>query len=405
MAAEFEEYQWDSGNGQVSNESNPSFLYAPGNYSPTLRAKVDGTWSEITKFSYVVVAETGQNLLDDGYLNNPKSFHFGTSESQGFGWSENVGDDWIWPESGAAIFETDYNNEVVKIAYDFYDDRPYIINTRESAGLNASYLDKGVTDIPTIIIFPEYTGELRRYSFSHVETEIRFRAILIESDLDESFKVNMGLITKSGNEPVETLKDVDTEKEISFKFSSKRVSDTITRQVKVSTNESKFQLMGYNSTFKVNDKLKTASAGASTDQSIYLSAPVCWHTRGNYSLNLSTGILIVSNGSLTTGPDGRDFSAYTLSSNMVLANTAQADGCLMFWYTGTAPVIAGVSYTDEEYATSGGWKLAYANGSIPANLSIPSLSEVFDVRIFSSNITTDYLDEYEVNYENYLGSF
>jgi hypothetical protein len=403
--ADFEEYQWDSGNGQFSNEANPSFPYAPGNYTPTLRAKVEGIWHEITKFSYIVVAETGQNLLDENYLNNPKSFHYGSSESQGFGWSENVGDDWIWPESGAAIFETDFNNEVVKIAYDLYDDKPYIINTREGNGLVASYLDKGTTAIPTEIVFPEYTGELRRYSFSHVETEIRFRAILLETSLPGTFEIDMGLITSSGNEPVEVLKDVDTEKEISFKFSSKRVTDTITRQIKVNTNESKYQLMGYNSTFKVNDKLKTASAGGTTDQSLYLSAPACWHTRGNYSLNLSTGVLIVSNGTLSTGPDSRDNSAYVLTADMILANIAQSDGCLMFWYTGMAPVITGVSYTDSEYAISGSWKLAYANGSIPANVTIPSLSEVFDIRIFSSNITTDFLDEYEINYENYLRSF
>lgn len=403
--ATIQEYLWDSGNGQSSNEANPTFRYTPGAYSVTMRAKVDDIWYVITKYSYIVVAQTEQNLMDTNYLNNPKSFHFGFSETHGFNWSENAGTDWIWPESGAAIFETDYNGEVVKIAYDLYDDLPYILNTRDSENLTASYLDKGVTKIATEVIFPEYTGELRKYTFSHVQTDIRFRAILTETELSPTLEIDASLITSSGNTPVEVVKDIDTEKELTFMFSNRRVVDTITRQIKIGTNESKYQLMGYNSTFKVNDKNKTASKGGTTDYSLFLSEPSNWYTRGDYSLDLCTGVETAITGSEITGADGRELSAYSLTSIMTLDNLAKGDGCLMFWYKGDAPIITDVVYTNSEYDSIDDWKLAYANGSIPINLVIPSSSEVFDIRVYSNNIDTDYIDEYVINYEYYLRNF
>jgi len=403
--ATIQEYLWDSGNGQQSNEENPTFRYGPGAYTVSLRASILGVWRVITRYSYIVVSETDQNLMDDNYLNNPKSFHFGFSESHGFNWSENKGDSWVWPESGASIFETDYNGEVVKVAYDLYDDLPYIINTRDSENLTTSYLDKGVDEIATEIIFPEYTGELRKYTFSHVQTNIRFRAILTETDLSETLEIDASLITKSGTTPVETIKDASVDKEIVFMTSNRRIEDTNTRQLKIATNESKFQLMGYNSTFKVNDKSLIASKGGTKVYSVFLSSVVNWYSRGNYNLDRCTGLNIVTTGSEITGPDDRALSAYSLTSDMTLGNIAQSNGCLMFWYKGTAPVITDVVYTNPEYAIDGDWKLAYANGSIPVNLVIPSLSEVFDIRVYASNIETSYIDEYKNNVEFYLGSF
>jgi len=399
------EYLWDSGNGESSNEENPTFRYAPGAYSVSLRANVDGIWRVVTRYSYIVVSETDQNLMDTNFLNNPKSFHYGFSEGHGFNWSENSGEEWVWPESGASIFETDYNGEVVKIAYDLYDDLPYIINTRNSENLVESYLDKGVTKIVTDIILPEYTGDLRKYSFSHVQTDIRFRAILTETDLSDSLQIDASLITKSGTTPIETIKDASIDKEIVFITSNRRIEDTSTRQLEIATNESKFQLMGYNSTFKVNDKTKTASKGGTKDYSIFLASTTSWYSRGDYSLDRCTGNYTTLTGSEITGVDSRANSAISLTGDLTLDNIAQADGCLMFWYKGTAPVITDVIYTNSEYAISGDWKLAYANGSIPANMVMPSLSEVFDIRIYASNIETDYLDEYKVNYEFFLGSF
>jgi len=398
-------YLWSFGDGTRSDQENPVHTYdVIGKYSVTLTVfGPDGTAS-IRKFEYVFTER--RFML--------KCLHYGVAEEQGQGWSERGGDNWIWPESQAAIFTIINNNYRQEIVVDENDGLPYWIDTRDgplNSGLIKCWKDKVdplIADSGTIILweilFGEYTGELEQYFVEMLETYMVFRTVNTANinatgydayGLPNTLQVNYDLlkdgllIAFAGSTLVPIKRDIVVDR--------KEKGNAL--QIKLSGQSAEFKLRKIESFLKVSDFAHNATSLTEITYQEILSNPVMWFSRESNMIDRCTGQSI-SSGTITniSGPDGRDDSAFQIGTSLQFLNSSYPLGTLMIWHK-TGLTIAGISLT--EVGQSGTWILSYAT-NIPANLIITS-GDVFDIRLFSGTVTLAAMQHYFDNVSQHNG--
>jgi hypothetical protein len=391
--------EWRFGDGTVSSDLAPLKQYPPGKYTVTLIATLDtGLTYEVEKIFYIKVDETNQSLLTEDYAKFPKCLHYDWD----YGWSEYGGEHWVWPATPASIAQSESGDVINTLAWDIKDNKRYVLNTRDTYSSEAIYKDKDTYPIETSITLPEFTGELQKYDVSHLETYLRFRPELLESDLPVDFDVDVALITDSKEEPVETSKSVDTSREVTFYYQNQQTEHTQTRQLRIDTSESMYQLINYESFFKINNRFRTPSYGVVSDPQEYFGGAISWVTRGKgYKFNRVTLGSTFTTYDPIEGPDGEGDSAADLIIALGMLNDVVPSGCLSFWYKDTKPYLS-PSFTPVDFGANGDWTLAYYNGALPANITFSSGDKVFDIRIMDSTATQDNLQTYFDQFDYYL---
>jgi len=387
---------WDFGNGTTSNEQSPIVQFEPGVYTVTLTVTDStGNSTVTTRIAYVNVGETSSTLSNGNYIDNPKCLHFGWKDEHGFGWSENTGS-FPWPLTPGSIIEVEEDGVPYTLVYDITDGLEYHINTYNNYANEASYKDKGTDSIATEVITPEFTGSMKSFDVSHVETNLKYKPDVLQNEFDPDFEVNVSLITDSREEPVETQYKVDTRKEVHFYYQNRQTEHTRQRQLKIETTESNFQLMNYESYFKVNDRMKRATINESM---AVFGCPLEWYTRGKgYNFNRTYGTTNTNViDAVLSGPDGLSDSAATVTSYDVGNSAPRAS--IALWCT-SVPVFDQAITAIEYGAELDGWKLYYYNGAIDANLLITG--DVFDVRLFDVVLTEEVIREYRDKFKKYL---
>lgn len=385
---------WDFGNGETSNEQEPIVQFEPGVYTITLTLTDSaGVVTTQTRIAYVSVGETDSTLADGNYIDYPKCLHYGWKDEHGYGWSENTGN-FPWPLTPASVIEVEEDGLVYTLVYDITDGIEYSINTYNNYNNEASYKDKGIYSIETEVITPEFTGEMKSYDVSHVETNLKYVPDILQDSLDPDFKVDVSLITDRDTEPVETQYNVNTRKEVMFYYQNRQTPHTRQRQLKLNTTESNFQLMNYESYFKTNDRQKRGEVNQSME---FFGTPTEWFTRGRgYNFNRtdgSTNTNPITN--VIEGPDGVSDSAVTAIGFDIGNDSGRS--AIAVWgksapSTGVPLVIYGTAVN--------GWALYYYNGAISSNLSISGT--LFDLRLFNGTLTEDTLFEYHDKFKQYL---
>jgi hypothetical protein len=327
------------------------------------------------------------------------SLHFGWDNETSFGWSENTGDNWIWAESKGALQNYLYLGDALQLAWDIYDDKQYIINTG-SGSIEPVYIDKSTdgidgADIATSIIASEFNGEKETFTLSHLQTDIFFRGLVDGSELDDDFEVDIILYDANSSEPVDVAYGVNTDAETVFFYQTKNTESNSYRRIEVQSNKSDFKYLGFESMFKVIDRGRKASYNVDSNE-LFMSQCVNWYSRGvGYTMDRCTGTLLLITYTSVEGPDNQADSAIILTSNMVIDNT-ETTGGIMFWRNiSQVPDYGGLTYTD--YKTIGDWVLCYSNGVIPANVSFGIGTNLFDIRVFDSEITEETLKFYTNN--------
>jgi hypothetical protein len=387
---------WDFGNGETSNEQRPIVQFEPGVYNITLElTDSDGTTFTETRVAYVNVGETSTTLADGNYLDYPKCLHFGWKDEHGFGWSFNEGN-FPWPITPGSIIEYEEDGILYTLVYDITDGLEYHINTYNNHAGKAAYKDKGTFSIETEMITPEFTGDMKSFDMSHVETNVKYVPDILKDDFDPDFEVNMSLITDRGAEPVETQYNVNTRNEIMFYYQNRQTESTRQRQLKINTTESNFQLLNYESYFKRNDRLKRATVNESM---ALFGCPTEWYTRGkgyNFNRTYGTTNTNVIDGSLE-GADGVSDSAVTVTS-FDAGNDAQR-ASMVLW-SQSVPTINHAVTLVEYGSTVNGWQLYYYNGAVDANVTITGT--MFDLRLFNVTVTEEVLFEYHDKFKQYL---
>lgn len=415
-------YEWEFGNGDSSNRANPTSSFLPGIYTVTLKATLsDGTILSTTEERYIKVSESNMSLLDkDCYIDtaNKLSLRFGWNDSNGYGWSLNSGNDFVWPESNAAITEYEEDGVIYQLAWDMFDDKQYIINTRNCEVMDAVYTDKAGdgssyktpttgTAIASTIKLPEFEARIPDHEMVHLETTVQFRPEITYSELEGTFNVDFTLITDEGETEVEIVREADINREIVFFYQNNRTQTDKTNQIKLETTTSKFQLLGYQSHFKRVENFDlpkadyTAGDGSISDVMEQLASPTFWVTRSGYGTNIGSDSTFsgLTNFTTTTGPDGLGYSAALLSADNTISLNGKT-GTIVMWYETAAPVMSdNVTFL----GSSGSWTCTFYTGTFSSDVVFQDTGKVFDVRyIDGATLTSDDLQLYFDKFVEFL---
>jgi len=400
-------YLWSFGDGTRSDQENPIHVYEQiGKYSVTLTVYGPDGQDTIRKFEYVIAERRFMK----------KCLHYGISEEHGPGWSERGGDNWVWPESQAAIFTIINNNYRQEIVIDENDGLPYCIDTRDGplgSGLIKCWKDKvdpliegSGTLTAWEILFGEYTGELEQYFIEMLETYMVFRTINTENigkagydtyGLPTTLQVNYDLLKDGLLVPYAGATQIPIKRDIVVDRKAKGNA----LQIKLTGQNAEFKLRKIESSLKVSDFAHNTTSMTEIGYQEILSNPVMWFTRESNMIDRCTGMpMFDSTGfnSLVTGPDGRDDSAFHIVGTLDVRNPEYASGTLMVWHK-TGYSITGVSLTEVDQ--SGDWILSYAT-NIPENILFTN-GDVFDIRFFSTVVPLAAMQHYFENVSEHNG--
>lgn len=364
------------------------------------------------------ISDPPNSLVGISFSDKKKCFHFGFDAQQGLGWDEVSGDRWVWPETQGAVLNVfDDIGQMLLVVWDEASGLPFVISTKDGpsgSGMDRTYVDKydpyhpqnpiGYSDIESTIKLPEHFGEKKHYNIEHSETDLHIRPSKAsnrgadgygDNGLLEDFELGMSIYVDGKAVADDTIADVATDAENAFTVKASGP----TNQIEVTTNKSDFRLMAVESYYNVKDNAKRPVVGRTTEDDYQkeFSLPSVWLSRGsNLLLNRANGQTLTGTGHSGPGPDGRSNTALVLDSTLYLANAAIADGTFMLWHR--AGVSLPVAVTT--YDSIGTWYLSYYRGVIGAAQILTIPNQIFDLRIYDTEISLAAIAHYFNNIEN-----
>jgi len=421
------DYRWDLGNGVKTNEAFPRTDYDTGAYDVRLIVTLDtGEELEVVKKVYIVVAEQGENQLNIPYLKDRDALHFGWNNSTGKGWSINKRDKMVAPITSSSVYNIEINGKIRTVVWDYLEGVPYIINVSKVHNQEAVYKDRVEVDgngdivqdsgydIPTRIVFPEISGEMYHYGLIHQETSIVFRPELLEDSLFDNTKIDFKLIADRRKGPVEIRYDEDPSSEVRFFYSNTQTETTKSRQLEVSTNTSKYQLLFFEAYFKSIDKQNTFKAPSYTLNAMEAFAGVrTWFFTGG-DLGYDR-VSKVSNKRLkraiktsSVSPvDG--YNSWEFVKDFDFKSYGDPGTAFIFWGKDIEP--SGISYDAnygiKTYDTLGDFTMYYKINTSGYGALIPMAEggTLFDYRVINFSGSDEDLRRYLFEYRNKLSDY
>jgi hypothetical protein len=266
---------------------------------------------------------------------------FAVKPSQGEGWSEYTGTDWLFP---GAYHDTllIYNDidEPIQVVWDQEDGLPYQI------GLLNQWIDKedsyGGTEIESTIRFKEDRGSTEHFMLEPMEEHVYFRpdsegnqnqAGYNEFGYRENFEVSLGIFLDGEQDTENAIsRDVPIDGDITYdrKVEAHRV------QLELKTTASEWKLLQKRSYYIAKDKACIPDLAVMTEhnQQETMSNMIFWLTRGDTQLLDRISNSNVSGGITSTidGPDGDSESAMNQANvNIALSSSLSGDFTLIAW--------------------------------------------------------------------------
>lgn len=409
-------YLWYFGDGFTSSERRPSHTYQmSGVYETALKITfVDGS-TEMVSGDNVVVTDSE----DDSYLSfldtHNKSYRFGLDYSEGLGISENSGDDWVRPEAQTGVCKIiDEKGFQKTIVYDYRDGKFWDITNREGAtnsGLVDIWTDKSSdasdngTDIEQQIWFKEDRGTYEHFFLENNENHLYFRPI-------DSFPDNtlVDYYTYADDDKINHKSLVNDLKPPTFDFCFDKRFDANRIQQLLRVNKAKIRLVGRHTYYKVSDRASRLSnrlTEESTYQDILASNMILWFSRGTDLYDRINGVQYNVDYTNVNGPDDKGDSGFNLSTDLQLSNISTSDGYIILWTTEASNFLDDFSALNGIHMTIGGnydgWTAVYYGGSIPANITLPHNYDIFDFRIYDTNIDETTITYYEEDVTTFNG--
>lgn len=288
---------------------------------------------------------------------------------------------------------TQLNNTVFTITRT--NDNAFTLDSTSSANYSAwtsgGYCFKAGTDIAPKVRFAEDTGTIERHWIDHISHSIFTRPFPDRASVngyDTNGYPNSIAMTDTiyadGNltTSIESLSSISLPKhEILF---DRRVQRAHRLQNEISFNKSEIILVGRIHYYKASDTPDTPVNRRTNERTYQLTlwAPTLWLARGSSLLtDRVSHVLLSGTATAITGPDGITNSAMRITSQVSLANSAQASGMFLIWHK-SGYTISGVALT--EVSNNGTWYLSYSSAP-PANIILPT-GDVYSVRIYSSAV-------------------
>lgn len=415
-------YLWNFGDNSTSTEQNPIHVYTtPGRYtvSLTITDLNNNVYESLVKTYYITVYS-----IEGDPFKSTKSYNLGLSNladadtqqvinfEQGIGFSEYDGY-WPMPESKTGVLKIiDVNNYPRVLVLDYKDGKFYDISSRDapkSSNIKKIFKDKilidntGGYDIEPEVTFKEDLGEYEKYILNHLSSRFYLRPEDEEDRSEIGYDTNgyiSGIeftttIYKNGNPItyVAQAEDINKNNEIVY---DRNIED-YRLQTKFGASKSGFKFVGRQQDYIVKDINYSPDDRITSEieHQQNLGIPISWFSRGDLiNTDRITGTEVSGISSYTTGPDSYSNSAFNISGNLDLSTITNSSSNFLMCFSDSSNNIAfsigGNSVTLTEFNNDSGWYLLYASGiNYSGIVNISGVSNIFDLRIYSADKTTD----------------
>lgn len=352
-----------------------------------------------------------------------RSFTIAMKKPQGIFFSENTGDEWIWPNIGVEPIKLwDSYNRQHMVALDGNDGFPYDILQRDTVDFNGDtaykvWKDKvaldgtGGTDIACKVKFGEDTGNYEHYwirnaifrLFVHA-AEDRFKGASgynsegIPDDLEITIRAYIdGKLTAE-----RTCADIPITGDVHFDD----MVEGHRMAFEVETNMGIHTIAGRFLKYILTDKRIGTGVMTEDDYQEEFAAPTMWFSRRLPYTDRATGLELDDDTqdliTLEEGLDGESDSAWRFTENLTLPSVTIANGYIILWHRGLDSIyIGGSEITLTDYGTSGVWTLSYANIVSESGAVVISpyhSCAIFDLRLKTAQVLSAEAVAY--NYDN-----
>lgn len=419
----FDAYLWNFGDGETSASDAPSHRYRePGFYTITFSARYETEWFTVTKYHWIMVWDSERVVS-----RTTKCFQLALDESQGVGFSENTGDDWIFPPAGVPpIMVWDGDNVAHVLAYDNNDGNFYDMMTRDGptgTGLEKIWTDKADingdngTDIEPCVKFAEDIGNYEYYwlraaiirLFVHaVNDAVKGTTGFNEEGIPDALEITLRAYIDGKLTIERSVADIPITGDIHFDdmVEGHRIALEFVGNMGLHT------ICGRYAKYILTDKMIGSGVMSEDDYQEQFATPSMWFSRDLLYIDRATGLELDSTEQAkiipVTGVEGRSTSAWSFTEALNLPSRSLSGASIILWHQGmTSLTINGAPMIFTDYNTSGLWTLSYltsltTSGEIVINPS--GTCKIFDLRIIDSQIlNTEAIAYYYDNIVNHSG--
>lgn len=419
----FDVYLWDFGDGKTSSYSAPTHKYSePGFYTVTLSVYIETQWYTISKYHWILVWDSERIVS-----RTTRCFQLALNDSQGVNFSENTGDDFVFPPAGVPpIMIWDGDNTAHVLVFDNNDGNIYDMMTRDGptgTGLEKIWTDKADingengTDIIPSVKFGEDVGNFEYYwiraaiirLFVHaVNDSVKGVSGFNDEGIPDALEITLRAYIDGKLSIERSVTDIPITGDIHFDdmVEGHRIALEFVANMGLHT------ICGRYAKYILTDKMIGSGVMSEDDYQEQFSTPSMWFSRDLLYIDRATGIELDSTeqSKITpvTGVEGRSNSAWSFTEALNLPSRSLSGASIILWHQGLSSLtINGVPMVFTDYNTSGLWTLSYlttltTSGAIVINPT--GTCKIFDLRIIDSQIlSTSAIAYYYDNVVNHSG--
>lgn len=419
----FDVYLWDFGDGKTSAAAAPTHKYSnPGFYTVTLSVRIETQWYTISKYHWIMVWDSERIVS-----RTTRSFQLALNESQGVGFSENTGDDFVFPPAGVPpVMVWDGDSIAHVLVFDNNDGNIYDMMTRDGpvdTGLEKIWTDKADingdngTDIIPSVKFGEDIGNYEYYwlraaiirLFVHaVNDSVKGATDFNDEGIPDNLEITLRAYIDGKLSVERSVADIPITGDIHFDdmVEGHRIALEFVANMGIHT------ICGRYAKYILTDKMIGSGVMSEDDYQEQFATPSMWFSRDLLYIDRATGLELDSTeqAKITSaiGVEGRSGSAWSFTVALNLPSRSLSGASIILWHQGLSSfTINGVPMVFTDYNTSGLWTLSYltsltTSGDIVINPT--GTCKIFDLRIIDSQIlSADAIAYYYDNIINHSG--
>lgn len=419
----FDAYLWDFGDGKTSGASEPTHKYQnPGFYTVVLSVRIETQWFTISKYHWIIVWDSERIVS-----RTTRSFQLALNDSQGVNFSENTGDDFVFPPAGVppvTIWDGDSVAHV--LVFDNNDGNVYDMMTRDGptgTGLEKIWTDKADingdngTDIIPSVKFGEDVGNYEFYwlraaiirLFVHaVNDSVKGASGFSDEGIPDALEITLRAYIDGKLSIERSVADIPITGDIHFDdmVEGHRIALEFVANMGLHT------ICGRYAKYILTDKMIGSGVMSEDDYQEQFATPSMWFSRDLLYIDRATGAELDSTEQAkitpVTGVEGRSSSAWSFVESLNLPSRSLSGASIILWHQGLSSfTINGVPMVFTDYNTSGLWTLSYltsltTSGAIVINPT--GTCKIFDLRIIDSQIlSAEAIAYYYDNIVNHSG--
>lgn len=419
----FDAFLWDFGDGKTSAGSGPTHKYStPGFYTVTLSVRIETQWFTTTKYHWIIVWDSERIVS-----RTTRSFQLALNESQGVQFSENTGDDFVFPPAGVSpVMIWDGDSVAHILVFDNNDGKIYDMMTRDGptdTGLEKIWTDKADingdngTDIIPSVKFGEDIGNYEHYwlraaiirLFVHaVNDSVKGASGFNDEGIPDDLEITLRAYIDGKLSVERSVTDIPITGDIHFDdmVEGHRIALEFVANMGLHT------ICGRYAKYILTDKMIGSGVMSEDDYQEEFATPSMWFSRDPLYIDRATGSELDSTEKTkitpVTGVEGRSNSAWSFTVALNLPSRSLSGASIILWHQGLSSLtINGVPMVFTDYNTSGLWILSYltsltTSGAIVINPT--GTCKIYDLRIIDSQIlSANAIAYYYDNIVNHSG--